>query len=437
MFPYISVFGRQLGVYALAALCGLFAAGAPACVRAKRAGLDDTDMIVTLLAAAAGALAGGHLLYGLVQFRLFPRLFDAGSAAVFFARAGVIFGGQVFYGGLLGGLAAGAVCGRILFRGRLPDALDCIAPFVPLFHVFGRLGCFAAGCCFGVESRAGIVFTRALVPEANGTPRVPVQLIEAAFNLALFALLAARRPRPRGRLIYRYLLLYPAGRFILEFFRGDEYRGFWGPFSTSQWISLALAGFAVFALARPAKQGNVPRVTVLVGPKHSGKTCAGAALAELLGIPFYDLDALIERAAGASPRALYREGEAVFRAAEAAALKTLFAETGGALVLAAGGGVIDNPDAVRALNSAGAFVVYLDVDAGTAWERIAAGPLPPFLVNGRDDPEELHRRLHERRAAAYRELAGKNGLAVRGEGKTPRQIAGEIAAAFARAGVLS
>jgi phosphatidylglycerol:prolipoprotein diacylglycerol transferase len=260
MVPFITIFGRALSVYVLLALAGIFAAGFAAVRKASKAGLDDTGVITLLLIAAAGALAGGHLLYALVNYRLIPRLFDATSAGVFLERLGFIAGGQVFYGGLLGGLAAGTLYGAKKFGPAWPQTGDMLVPLIPLFHFFGRLGCFAAGCCYGMERAGGIVFTRSVIAEANGASRFPVQLVEAAFNLALFCGLSFAEGRflagpeqgrcPRGRLLYLYLLCYAAGRFALEFFRSDTYRGFWGPFSTSQWISLGLAAVSVTALIR-------------------------------------------------------------------------------------------------------------------------------------------------------------------------------------------
>lgn len=453
-------------MYALLSLCGMFAAGILACRKVKRAGLDDSSMIALLLIAALGVLAGGHLLYGILHVKLLPRLFEADSAAVFFRRLSGIFGGQVFYGGLAGGLLAGTLYGRREFRQDMAFVSDVMAPLVPLFHVFGRLGCFAAGCCYGVESPFGFTFTAALAPGANGVKRLPVQLIEACFNLGLFAALsflekrsAGKRsvcpPRnsqvscarrrvfvPHGRRMYLYLLLYAAGRFVLELFRGDVYRGYWGPFSTSQWISLFFAGFAVLRLVWPGKTVNG---MVLLGPKHSGKTSAGAALAGLLGWPFYDLDRRIEDITGKSPRALYSEGTEIFRAAEADALSGLLEQNpvNGRVpvVLAAGGGLADNPRSLALLDSAaGLRLVSLETGAETAWKRIARDPsgLPPFLcgTGGADSgnngsaspetlsPEAIHRELHERRTKAYKNLAGS---IVRAEGKTPETIAREIA----------
>jgi shikimate kinase len=173
------------------------------------------------------------------------------------------------------------------------------------------------------------------------------------------------------------------------------------------------------------------RYIVLLGPKHSGKTSAGRELARLLGGPFADLDELVEAQTGKSPRALFRESPAAFRTAELGALESLFSLRAGEGVppgvIAAGGGIIDNPGAWRLLvERDGVFLVNLEVSAETAWERVRAavertGELPPFLDT--ENPKETHRLLHERRAAAYREIAR---LTVPGGGKTPEEAGREI-----------
>jgi shikimate kinase len=168
----------------------------------------------------------------------------------------------------------------------------------------------------------------------------------------------------------------------------------------------------------------------LTGPKHSGKTTVGKALAFLRGCAFIDLDELITERAGKTPRALYRESPEIFKKAETEALATLMScgtnETG--RIIAAGGGIIDNPDALALLKNSCAVLVYLEVSAGTAWERIIANSggelpssLPAFLQTA--NPQETHRALHERRAAAYQQLAK---MVINAEGKSPQQIADEI-----------
>jgi shikimate kinase len=165
---------------------------------------------------------------------------------------------------------------------------------------------------------------------------------------------------------------------------------------------------------------------VLLGPKHSGKTSAGKALATLLSCGFADLDDCIAQRSGKSPRALYGEGPEIFRKAEAEALAALFNSASASpspLVIASGGGLIDNPDALPLFEkNKEIFSVFLDVRVETAWTRIkAAGELPPFLRT--ETPEETHRSLHERRASAYSQFAS---LVLKADDKRPEEIAREI-----------
>jgi shikimate kinase len=173
-----------------------------------------------------------------------------------------------------------------------------------------------------------------------------------------------------------------------------------------------------------------PGLVVLLGPKHSGKTSVGKVLADLLAVPFYDLDTLIEEKTGESPRTLYGRGADVFRSAEYEALDGFLeaGKTGGKTlsgfpaVLATGGGIIDNRRAA-ALLSGKYTKICLDAAAETAWKRIAAGPLPAFLPP--ENPEEAQRLLHERRTKAYKAFAD---ITVPVEGKAPETIAAELSA---------
>jgi shikimate kinase len=181
-------------------------------------------------------------------------------------------------------------------------------------------------------------------------------------------------------------------------------------------------------------------IILITGPKHSGKTSVGRVLANLLGAGFTDLDELIERQTGKSPRTLYNEGPDVFRLAETRALASILQEItpkAEAMVVAAGGGLIDNPGALELLRQPGfsgitLVTVYIEVTADTAWERIngatqQTGELPPFLNT--ENPRETHAALHARRGAAYREFAS---LTITAEGKTAEDIGREIAARIAR-----
>lgn len=251
MIPSFPLLGRTFTIYPLMALVGMFASGIYACRSAKRAGQNEDDMIVLLLVSSLGVFLGMHLLYGLVDISQWPQLLaQIHSPASFFQVMATIWGGSVFYGGLLGGILAGAVYLRR--KGRPLDLWASLtAPAIPLFHVFGRVGCFLGGCCYGLPSAWGFVYRYSPVAEANGVSRFPVQLVEAAWNLVLFLLLARLQRRGRDRLLPLYLALYAPARFLLEFLRGDAYRGIFLGLSTSQWISLFLFPAALYALLRP------------------------------------------------------------------------------------------------------------------------------------------------------------------------------------------
>lgn len=91
----------------------------------------------------------------------------------------------------------------------------------------------------------------ALWQRPMASPASPCSWWEAAWNLVLFLLLARLQRRGRDRLLPLYLALYAPARFLLEFLRGDAYRGIFLGLSTSQWISLFLFPAALYALLRP------------------------------------------------------------------------------------------------------------------------------------------------------------------------------------------
>jgi phosphatidylglycerol---prolipoprotein diacylglyceryl transferase len=132
---------------------------------------------------------------------------------------------------------------------------DVVAPSVALGTAVTRLGCFSAGCDYGKPTAEpwGVIFTSAVAHAATGVPlgvRLhPAQLYESATTLAIFGVLLWWFPRRKheGDIFLGYLGLYAVGRFLLEFLRGDEDRGFvfHHLLSTSQFIALlVLAGIA-------------------------------------------------------------------------------------------------------------------------------------------------------------------------------------------------
>jgi len=129
---------------------------------------------------------------------------------------------------------------------------DVFAPGLALGHAFGRVGCFAAGCCYGRETHLpwAVTFTNPLANSISDTPLHvplhPTQLYEMVLELCncLFLVWLIRRKKFEGEIIGTYMIIYGIGRFFIEFFRGDEGRGsFIGWMSGTQAIALSLVIF--------------------------------------------------------------------------------------------------------------------------------------------------------------------------------------------------
>ena len=194
-------------------------------------------------------------------------------------------GGYVFYGGLLG-----AVLFSIYYSWKRGwDFLfvaDTLIPSVSLGQFFGRIGCFAAGCCWGdpidpshpfaTQFPAGSLVHSSMerhgiiAPDAAYTIHVhPVQLYESLGNLTIFALLLLLRTQKRfhGMVLAGYLFLYPILRYMMETLRGDVERGenvLGTGFSTSQIISilLFLAGITIVVYKLATRKPRPPQVRV-------------------------------------------------------------------------------------------------------------------------------------------------------------------------------
>jgi shikimate kinase/3-dehydroquinate synthase len=137
------------------------------------------------------------------------------------------------------------------------------------------------------------------------------------------------------------------------------------------------------------------RHLVLIGFMGAGKSTLGPGIARRLGRPFLDVDDEIERAHGPISALFAREGEAAFRELEASFLRDAVGRREPAVV-AVGGGAVETQGLLQEL---AAFVVLLDVEHDTAWDRVQGSRRPL----ARDTAE--FRRRYELRAPLYREVA--------------------------------
>lgn len=255
MFPSITIFNKEISMYAIMALLGILSSGFYVIQVCKRRKIDDTNIITMLVFAGLGMFIGGHLLYGITQINLIKIFITHLHKITGFKHLirclYEIFGGSVFYGGLIGGMIASYLYAKKC-KMNIKEVFNLVVPIIPLFHFFGRLGCFLVGCCYGIESNIGFTYTHSMVPIADNVCRFPIQLVESSFNLILFIVLAVFSYKKifEGKLVYLYFIAYPIARFIFEFFRGDMYRGFLFGLSTSQIISIILLLIVIILLLR-------------------------------------------------------------------------------------------------------------------------------------------------------------------------------------------
>ena len=215
--------------------------------RAKQWGLDPTRVLDLGIYIIIAALIGAKLLLLVVDLDQFSA---SPQDLLSLARSG-----GVFYGGLI---LAVVVAFWYIARHQLPfwTTCDVFAPGIALGHVTGRLGCLAAGCCYGKPTDVAwaITFTNPLAAANVGTPLGiplhPTQIYEAGAELLILGLLLATERRGRafaGRTFWAYMLLYAISRYVVEIYRGDPRGEIFG-ISTSQFISLVLAPLSIVML---------------------------------------------------------------------------------------------------------------------------------------------------------------------------------------------
>ncbi len=212
----------------------------------KRAGLKAEPLTNLAIYCALAGMAGAKLFMFLFDWQVYSQ-----NPGMIFSLSTLQAAG-VFQGGLLAALLTAAWYVR---RNKLPGLLtaDTFAPGVALGHAIGRLGCFAAGCCWGKEcDRAwAVTFTSKSANDLTGVPLFvplhPAQLYEAFAEFLTFAILYwyFLKPHRDGAVIGWYLVLSSVSRFGIEFWRHHEQALPFGlPLSITQWIALAtmLAG---------------------------------------------------------------------------------------------------------------------------------------------------------------------------------------------------
>ncbi|HSA33136.1 MAG TPA: two-component regulator propeller domain-containing protein [bacterium] len=240
---------------------------------APRFSLRGARLLTLTAVAIVASLAGSKLFHLLFdgQWSRYATIYREQGFVPFLAVAvNPISAGQVFYGGFIVAYLVSYLFIRRVWReptGRYGD----IAAFpVALGIALARIGCFFAGCCFGLPSKAFGASFPAYTPAAaelyaqgitdsfmeETPPLIPTQLIESVAAFGIFFYLCWRlrdaAKLPAGFFLTRFLVLYAVFRFLIEFLRADLRGGFLF-LSTAQWISIGL--LAVLWIVRRRSRG--------------------------------------------------------------------------------------------------------------------------------------------------------------------------------------
>lgn len=260
-----------VGTYGLMIVLGMMLSLGLATLLGKLRGFSSDVFFDILFIAIISGFVGARILFILTDL---PGFFQD-PMAYLLSRSGFVFlGGLIF--------ASGA-CAFYLYKKNLPiwKMGDIVLPCVALAHAFGRFGCHYAGCCFGgvhdgalsirvprIDLPDGTIWPNVFVEHAEAgrvawdnaqsLPVWPVQMMEAGGLLVIAAALVLLfLSRPRVGLVFGlYLISYSVLRFILEFLRGDEFRGYIIPdlVSTSQGLSALLVGVGVWVIYHTRNQ---------------------------------------------------------------------------------------------------------------------------------------------------------------------------------------
>ena len=241
MYPsiYIESLDLEVPTYGLCALVGAVIAIIVIFIIRRRTILTEDNMLDGIIFTVIFSMLGAKVLYLITEPPTLPLTWEDIKE--------ILTTGLVFYGGLIGafiGLAAASLKTKKPYL----TFTDTILPGFCFTHACGRIGCLCAGCCYGVEMEGFFCL------HMGGTSRLAVQLMEAIFLVMLgifLCILHKKRPR-RGKITGLYMVLYAVWRFIIEFWRDDDDRGFVGALSTSQFISIFIfaAGILILFLAK-------------------------------------------------------------------------------------------------------------------------------------------------------------------------------------------
>lgn len=221
-----------------------------ACLNAKKRGLKSNDILILACYVLPLAVIGARIYYfifSLDNYDSFWQIFEIWN------------GGLAIYGGVIGG-ALGVMLYCLIHKKNFFAVTDIAAPSLILGQAIGRIGCFFAGCCYGIEVTNDAHMWFPLSTQINGVWHYSTFFYESFWNFLVFAALMlvlylGKNIKEYGVVMSLYFILYGIGRAWIEALRGDSL--YLGAIKVSQLLSILLiiAGVAIITVIYVYKYG--------------------------------------------------------------------------------------------------------------------------------------------------------------------------------------
>lgn len=228
---YFLFFGLKISYYGLLIAVGMALGVFVACKNARLRGIKSDNIILLACYVLPLSIIGARAYYVLFSEKTY-------SFLEFFA---IWEGGMAIYGGVIGG-AIGVMLYCLIHKKNFLDVADVVVPALILGQAIGRIGCYFAGCCYGIEVTNEALMWFPFSTKIGNVWHLSTFFYESLWDLIVFAILMILlykvKLKHRGTVAAFYLILYGIGRAIIEQFRGDSLM--LGNIKASQLLSIIL-----------------------------------------------------------------------------------------------------------------------------------------------------------------------------------------------------
>lgn len=224
-----SIFGLHVSFYGLIIALGMMLSIFVVCKIAKYRNLSADDIYLVALYVLPFSIIGARLYF----------VIFSDQAYTFWEVFKIWEGGMAIYGGVIGG-AIGVILYCLIHKKNFFDVADVAVVGLILGQAIGRIGCYFAGCCYGIAVTNEALMWFPFSTQINGVWHLSTFFYESFCNFIIFIVFVniIKKVKTKGVMMSLYLMLYGSVRCIIETFRGDSL--YIGTIKVSQLLSAIL-----------------------------------------------------------------------------------------------------------------------------------------------------------------------------------------------------